>query len=448
MKRLEKIKKLRKIYSFIKENLYYCEEDLLLKGYELNSTLLFSLLAGVVGGKVLIYGEYGMGKTTVCENVISLLYSVPVEVVMAASIKGHAEQTEEKMIARPDLGKLNKGIEKNKWQYSILLKPKLIDEFNRLPCGKQNILLEGIDRGIWKYLNETIYYDMPYPLFATCNFKDAGNNELIPPILDRFDVAVESKRMGVFDSRKFRSASFDSPLSNMEITRDIFEVFNKVNNPDEVEMSLEIHRHRFRKYLKDSVGLELFTSGELKEIRDEMKNIKLTFDANLFLDFFITEISCCRVYGAKRGEDRCIKGCHFNSYACSKTKNGISMRAEKTIIKLAQAVAWFLNEKEIDAELLHVIIPYFLWHRLNFNPGYVNKFGRTIRKDPLKLCIAKTLIFEVYKRFSRMKQYLEIVISENDPVARNKILEKMEHPVFKQYEKAIYTKKSAKLQAV
>jgi len=65
-----------------------------------------------------------------------------------------------------------------------------------MPESNQAVVLNGVDRGEWNYLNDFISTG-PQPFFATCNYADRGNNGLIPPILDRFDVAVESRFPGV-----------------------------------------------------------------------------------------------------------------------------------------------------------------------------------------------------------------------------------------------------------
>ena len=95
------------IYNFIGENLYLNRPDIEINGDKFNSTLLMSLLTGLCQGKELIIGEPGLGKTTSAEYVCSLLYRFPLGTIWASEVSGHPEQTEEKIIGRPDLGKLN-----------------------------------------------------------------------------------------------------------------------------------------------------------------------------------------------------------------------------------------------------------------------------------------------------------------------------------------------------
>jgi MoxR-like ATPase len=69
---------------------------------------------------------------------------------------------------------------------------KIVDEINRLPETKQSLILDGLERGKWEYLSQGLIND-EFCLFATANYQDQGTNTLVPPLLDRFDIVVESK---------------------------------------------------------------------------------------------------------------------------------------------------------------------------------------------------------------------------------------------------------------
>lgn len=425
-------------YVFLRDKLYFCQPDFNIDGVEFNSTLLMSLLTGLSGKNALVYGEYGMGKTTACENIISILYGLPLEVVLSASIKGHPEQTEEKMIARPDLGKLNQGIEENKWQHSIFVGPKLIDEFNRLPSGKQNVLLDGIDRGYWKYLNEFISYENDYPMYATCNWKDAGNCDLIPPVLDRFDVAVESKYMGIVNSRKLRSSTMKNPLYNKQLAAEFFKLYNDhAGDVLEAIRQSETLCEKFRDQIESETGLKMLRKNELNTIREEIDTLALSEEANLFLDLFLSEVTTCPLYGCKRNGEACPKGCHYSSYACGKVQNGLSIRAENSIVLYAKALAWLLGQEEAGLEHVKAVTPYVIWHRLNFNKAYVNDFVNDERTEPLKLYVTRHLVGDIIKNFTNLKKEQKNVIflytRKKDRKQADEACRKMDHPVFKQY---------------
>ena len=107
--------KIRDMYTFISERLYFNRPDLSVQGESANATLLLSLLTALIGGKALIIGEPGLGKTTAAEYMCSLLYCLPLGVIWSGEVSGHPEQTEEKIVGRPNLGKLNQGEEVVVW---------------------------------------------------------------------------------------------------------------------------------------------------------------------------------------------------------------------------------------------------------------------------------------------------------------------------------------------
>ena len=167
-------RKVRDIYTFISEHLYLGRSDLDLQGEYVNSTLSLSLLTALIGGKALIIGEPGLGKTTAAEYVCALVYGVPLVVIWSSVVAGHPEQTEEKIIGRPDLGKLNQGEELIVWSHFARLPVKIVDEINRLPETKQSLILDGVERGKWEYLNQGLIND-EFCLFATAKLSGSGH---------------------------------------------------------------------------------------------------------------------------------------------------------------------------------------------------------------------------------------------------------------------------------
>src|SRR5262245_40889193 len=151
--------KVRDIYQFIGEHLYFGRPDLEVQGEAMNATLLLSLLTALLGGKALIIGEPGLGKTTAAEYVCALIYGLPLGVIWSSVVAGHPEQTEEKIIGRPNLGKLNQGEEVVVWSYFARLPVKIVDEINRLPETKQSLILDGVERGKWEYLSQGLIND-------------------------------------------------------------------------------------------------------------------------------------------------------------------------------------------------------------------------------------------------------------------------------------------------
>ena len=63
------------ILDFVSGHLYLNRPDLEIADSEYNAALLMSVLTGLIGGKALIVGEPGLGKTTSAEYVgLSLIH--------------------------------------------------------------------------------------------------------------------------------------------------------------------------------------------------------------------------------------------------------------------------------------------------------------------------------------------------------------------------------------
>ena len=110
-------RKVLHIYAYLSDHLYLNRPDMTVNGEAFNSALLMSLLVGLCRGKALIIGEPGLGKTTSVEYIGALLHRIPLGTIWRGEVSGHPEQTEEKIIGRPDLGKLNMGEEAVVWSY-------------------------------------------------------------------------------------------------------------------------------------------------------------------------------------------------------------------------------------------------------------------------------------------------------------------------------------------
>src|SRR5437773_12054490 len=96
--------KIRDLYTFISEQLYFNRPDLSVQGESANATLLLSLLTALMGGKALLIGEPGLGKTTAAEYICALLYCLPLGVFWSREVCRDPEPPEEDMVGRPNRG--------------------------------------------------------------------------------------------------------------------------------------------------------------------------------------------------------------------------------------------------------------------------------------------------------------------------------------------------------
>lgn len=397
---------IRGIYNYISDNLYFNRPDIEIKGEKFNSALLFSLLTSLNGGKELIIGEPGLGKTTSAEYVGSIIYRYPLGVIWGSEVSGHPEQTEEKIIGRPHLGELNKGREVVVWTNFAQIPVKIVDEINRLPETKQSMILNGVDRGNWEYLNEILIND-EYSLFATANYQDRGTNTIIAPLIDRFDILVESRHPGpniAFNIGK--EARLNHPLRHPQYEKDLHQIL-RGNKPYEEKMTVaEEICDLFGTYMKETLKVEGLNRGERREIRGDIVEIDLDLDANAFVRMVLAELSFCHKYGQKRSVETCEEGCHYTGYLCHHIKNCASNRLPISIRNYAQTLAWFVDDDEVDLEHVRLVIPYTLAHRIQWKDSYLSKKEGEGRNDPFQIYLAKEATEEIFQRYNEQRDYL------------------------------------------
>ncbi len=388
MKKQEKVKKL---YELIKENFYLGRNDFETNEERFNSSLLFGTLTQLTKGNILLFGEYGGGKTTSAEYLNSIFNGLPLDLVKRAAIRGDPQKTEEKMIGRPHYGQMHKGKEDVIWQHFVQIGPKIFDEFNRIPESNQSIVLNGVDRGEWNYLNETITNGSE-PFFATCNYADSGNNDIIPPILDRFDVATESKFPGVINSlviAENHTNSQDEILINKKLTQKALDILSSGKPYEENMKALQDVIHDQKEILNQK-GFPVLTREEEQEIKQEIKNISLSEDASIYLTFLISELNVEANYGQKRSIDPI--NLENGSYLSSTFTGSGSNRTNKSLVNYAKSLAWLQGKKEVELEHIIKVAPYTLWHKINWTPQTINEFKDDKREDPLNLYITKMLL--------------------------------------------------------
>ena len=427
----------RKLYDFIQSNLYFNRPDLQVGGEPFNSTLLFSLLTALLGGKALIIGEPGLGKTTAAEYVGSLLYQLPAGTVWASEVSGHPEQTEEKIIGRPDLGKLNKGQEEVVWSHFVQLPVKIVDEINRLPETKQSMILDGVDRGNWEYLNEMILND-EYCLFATANYQDQGTNTIIAPLLDRFDVMVESRYPGpsyafLISQRQEK----EELLRHPDLERELQEVLKEKLPPEEKKLRLGAISESFGTYLQESLQLATLDYASREKVRQHISAVGMDQDANAYARMLLAELSFCDRHGQKRSSEVCEEGCHYTGYLCHRLRNCASNRLPVSLANYAKALAWFTDADEVGIEQIRTVGPYCLAHRAQWTDTHLSLLQKDRRNDPLQIHLARHAISEVYQRYSEQAERVKAALANAYRIFQGEALEPLagDHPIYAEIRK-------------
>ena len=399
--------KVRGLYDRISKDFYLNRDDFEANGQKYNSALLFGTLTELGRGNMLLFGEYGGGKTTSAEYLNAVFNGLPLDLVKRVAIRGNPQLTEEKMVGRPHYGKMHQGEEDVVWQHFVMIGPKIFDEFNRIPESNQAVVLNGVDRGEWNYLNDFVS-TRRQPFFATYNYADRGNNGLIPPILDRFDVAVETGFPGVMNALNIAQDYHndkDQILRNPELTRKALVILNSGKPYEETQKELEAIVQEQHRRLIDS-GFSVLTVEDKAEIEKGIRGVALDRDAEQYFAFLVAEMNSSQKYGQKRSVDN-PEGDKPNGLYLNTTFAGSgSRREEKSLMRYAKSLAWLQGEGEVNLDHISQVAPYVLWHRIKWTPETEQAFRDSDRKDPLDLYIAKILLGDGTNEISGVKKRL------------------------------------------
>jgi len=426
------------IYDLIRGRFYLGDEVLEVGRCRYDPVALFGIITCMIDGKELIFGEYGSGKTSSSERISSLMKGLPLEFVQAATIHGHPEQTEEKMKATLDLGVLEKeGREVVRWKVSVYSPVLIIDEINRLPAGKQNMILNEVDRNIWSYRGETIIFEEGKAFFATVNYQDLGTTKIIPPLLDRFDVAIETGRVHPVRKRVIRRGIKDDVLRDRRMAMEMIEYIsenNETSKADEVVKYIKEKSEEFKDVLEERLRREGFSveiprDDDIKRIRREIEETEVSEDVELFLDYLGQEVYC--QLGLRKDFSKC-DGCHYANFACSDIYS-ISNRAEISLFRYSKALAW-IEEEEVNLDHVISVLPYVLWHRADVNYRKIAEI-KDFEKDCCdELYAVRDVITSVKRRWDEQRVYqVEAYrcLLDGDMKRLKEIAKSVNHPFFK-----------------
>jgi MoxR-like ATPase len=431
--------KVHELYELIRDRFYLGDELFGVGDKKYQAIALFGILSLILGGKELIYGEYGSGKTTSSERISSLVKGLPLEFVQATTIHAHPEQTEEKMKATLDLGALEKeGKEIVKWKVTPFSPVVIIDEINRLPVGKQNMLLNEVDRNIWSYRGETLILKQRKSFFATINYQDIGATKLIAPLLDRFDTAIETGPSHPIRKRIIRRGIDEEILKDRELSQQLITYIlenDVTSSADEVLTFINRRAEEFKEELEsrlrgEGIALEIPRHEEIDTIREEINKLPVSQEAELFLDYLGQEVRC--QYTLKKEFSRC-DGCHYQNYICSDLY-GISNRAEQSMFRYARGLAWMVGEREVTLEHLIAIIPYVLWHRSGVSDKKQSEVRDLEKSSSDDWYAVADVLREVKKRWEEHRDYqlqAYLAVKDENPEKLVKMAEEIGHPFFK-----------------
>jgi MoxR-like ATPase len=307
--------------------------------------LLVTLTSLLKHGTMLLTGAPGIGKTTSAEFAGSIFTGTPLEEMLAAEIQGHPQQTEEKMVARYDIGQLTRDGKEIVLPRKFIKSPvKIIDEGRRLPPDVLSIIMRLVDTGQAVY-GEELLRATPGPLFVTANYMDEGSFDFTPPFYDRFDVAVMVTSPSAEDLNRIRMRA-DEKLNG--------GTYGLLQVPEEYALDFDKIRHEIR---------------DLPEAMEDGVPVMSAFADFLYAQLRFCEIASDSLARATKGnawrlnQDHAPEG-HFKDAAFTRTNDELSIRTVKAMQRYARAFAWFEGESEVGLEDLKPMLPYLLWHKV------------------------------------------------------------------------------------
>ncbi len=364
-----------------------------------SSNVLLPLLSFAVGGKCLLIGGPGRGKTTVAV-LMGVLAGSTSNAVRRAVQQGQPQLTISDLVGIPlprDLmGASRLSDITIAWREWLTQPVKIIDEYNRIPTKTQSALLTMVAEGyveshdqMWKTNPESRVESW----FFTAN-DDAGGGTfpVIQALKDRMDVTVQAAG--------FNSHFFDELVLRVEVG----------DKPEE------------------NVPAELiFGSAERSEVRRQIRAVPIPADVRRRLEFFFSHFEFVQ-HGGRRFEyrtkdtvttsgGRVAEAIEANSGADlavdlgAQTLNGLSVRALQTLIMYSKAIAWFRGSPEVTIHDVGAVVPFVLRGKLQPNlshPRFDIGAEHELASDPA------SWLSELFTESCR--QFVALGLDHEDPV--------------------------------
>ena len=317
-----------------------------------SSNVLLPLLTFAVGGKCLMVGGPGRGKTTVAV-LMGVLAGISSDDVRRGVQQGQPQLTISDLVGIPlprdlinaaSLAEI--GIAWRQW----LTRPvKIIDEYNRIPTKTQSALLTMVAEG-YVESHDQMHKTNPdrgvESWFFTANDDTGGGTfPVIQALRDRMDVTVQA-------------ASFNSRFLDELVTR--------------VEAGEKPEEH---------VPAELvFAAQEQDRMRTGIRRVPVPAADRRRLEFFLSHFEFVQ-HGGRRFEYRTKdtvataggrvaeiidtnSGADLAADLGAQTVNGLSVRALQTLILYSKAMAWFRGAEAVGIEDVAAMLPFVLRGKL------------------------------------------------------------------------------------
>lgn len=206
-----------------------------------NEELLDDYVSALIGScNVLLLGAPGKAKSTLVEVTARLIGGKYFRLQGSPD----ARMTS---VAHINVAELHKGNEVVVWKREFLEADIiLLDEINRFTPQMQNNFLQMMAENKVQYNGQEA--ELNHPIFiATMNTQDEGNTALLPPLLDRFHIALQMRSLNVYNKVHLLNNPVDlksiQPVISIGEFRELQALARQVSLSDE---ALASSTHMFR----------------------------------------------------------------------------------------------------------------------------------------------------------------------------------------------------------
>jgi MoxR-like ATPase len=320
------------------------------QGY--SAFVLLPLLTLVTGRRMVFVGAPGRGKTSVA-TLMGLIAGYSLNALRHAIQHGHPQLTIHDLLGSPLPSELMRATAADEirvaWRDWLLMRVKIVDEYNRIPTKTQSALLSLMAEG-YAEMYEQVIASGPSAWYLTANDEMGGGTfPVIEALKDRIDVVV-------------RCSPFHSQYLGVLAER-------------------IATAHSAEEFVPADI---IFQAEELDQADREIREVPVPGDVLDALGFFLGQLDFCRRasdrleymnkdtlhLAGRRVAQVCNEDCPLDKHEnlCSQTENGASPRAFQAILHYSKALAYFRGQPAVGLEDLRQIVPWALFDKLKINP--------------------------------------------------------------------------------